>query len=30
MISDWQFFMLLALTMALGVAVVFVLFKPKK
>jgi hypothetical protein len=30
MISDWQFFMLLALVMILGVAVVFVLFKPKK
>jgi uncharacterized protein involved in exopolysaccharide biosynthesis len=30
MISDWQFFMLLALVMVLGVAVVFVLFKPKK
>jgi hypothetical protein len=30
MISDWQFFMLLALAMALGVAVVFLLFKPKK
>jgi uncharacterized protein involved in exopolysaccharide biosynthesis len=30
MISDWQFFMLLALVMVLGVAVVFLLFKPKK
>jgi hypothetical protein len=30
MISDWQFFMLLALAMALSVAVVFLLFKPKK
>jgi hypothetical protein len=30
MISDWQFFMLLTVTIALAVAVVFLIFKPRK